>query len=567
MRGHLIGSMKKLIALIIICSIAGYFSVGKIFPKKLNKEFSLEGVSIVESKGAAYSGTYNLTKKTAEFTTYTSWINYKTPDGWAPIDTSLRQTPTGFVMDKAPFEFTAPLRSTGTAIFYNNNLWHEKTKSRITASPLDLNITALGINDVTGELRVGNLGFGSSVEYIVYPDAYNVSFINGYFRPSFNLHYSEPVDFYRKVDNKRTKWLQGSVMGTQGRVEIRAASTSQARGIGMDKFSIWDMSERNQKRQLVQADFAPMGNNDYVMTKLIPQTFFSTSTPNKADLIYYIGKAPAPNLKKLICFKDSLGGYIACTDAEQQIYPEDSDHGTLVDGIVACDTGIAGSCNTDTWSSARDATTGDDVNDTAANQVFMDAYSEATPRFNVAYGFMLFSTGDFVGTDDNIDKAVINLWITGSGNTPNDGDDFIVVTHTNPASNTALAGADMDAVTDMAGTNPHGAGVELRDASDYATSSSHFDITNVNVNAWLEIPLNATGTTAIGKGAGSISKFGFAEGHTAYNHAISGNNDNYLRGDTGDGTNRPYLLLKTSSGTPAAVEQEDISNIIPWSEI
>src|SRR3990167_6621841 len=38
--------------------------------------------------------------------TFTRWVNYKTAEAWGVIDTTLKQTAGGFVMDKAPFEFT-----------------------------------------------------------------------------------------------------------------------------------------------------------------------------------------------------------------------------------------------------------------------------------------------------------------------------------------------------------------------------------------------------------------------------------------------------------------------------
>lgn len=493
---------------------------------------------------------------------FNRWVNYKTAEGWGDIDTSLTQTTRGFVMNKAPFEFTAPLVSQGTALFHNNNLWDEKTKTGISAPPLDLTITALGISNVSGEARTGNLGFGD-VDYVVYPNAYpSVSFTNGFFRPTFAMNYSSGVDFFRDVNGTKTRWLQGSVMGTNKAVEVQATSTTENRGASMDAFKIWDMNEDHPKKQNIQVDFEPLGGRTYNATKLVPQSFFATSSPVSADLIYYIGKRPAPNLQKLVCFKDAAGGYIACTDLVVRFGSQDATAGNLVDGTIRRE-GEA------TWAGARDATTaseapgagGSDSNCPNTNQVV---------TFTIIYCIYGFNTGDIIQSTDTINEARLGLDVNSPGegdNAPTD-ENFWVVVQADPASDTSLTQDDYNNVTDVNNSNPHASGVELKAMSPFSTSStSWIDASNL-IEGRVEWVFDATGTAAIAKAGGGLGNDGFSFfGMTSSFHVVNDppalTTQMNFGSDFAEGANPPYLEVDISSSTPPAADEVKPFEVFP----
>ena len=555
--------MKKILAIILLLGVSGlaylHFSP--------EPELSL-GVREVNSKTPNADTIYR-SNGTGESKVYPAQVNYKTQNStWDKIDSTLRQTAQGFVADKMPFEFTAPLRSTGTALFHNNNKWNNTKQVEMTSAPLDLEITALRVNDVPGEIHQGgNLGNGDIREYVVYRDAYDVSFTDGYFRPSFDLDYSSDVDFYRPVAGTRTRWLQSTVLAATKNVDVQMRGTSEPRGISMKPLKLWDMKDTGKSIIPIQGDIAVLSTttDQYRLTKLIPESFFTTSTPSKADLIYFIGDG-TPSLKKLVCFKDSNGGYIACTDLENTFFTEDADHGTLMDAYSSKTAAL-------TWTAARDATSGDagDTSDTAATLRAL-AYCDAT-NFQVFRSWLYFDTSG-VGSDDTIDLARLIAWATAKGNDRDNGLDFIGITINESVSDTAIDAADYDRVTDVNGTNPHTSAVELKDGSDFTTTSTNgLDITNITTGAFLQIPLNATGTANIAKGASAVTRLGLTTGHDLANKPIEAlascgaGTQNYTFFDSAEGANSdPYLLIKFSSTAVAAIDDDIIQGLM-WSEL
>lgn len=479
-----------------------------------------------------------------------NWRNYKTPEGtWAKIDTTLRQTAEGFVMDKAPFEFTAPLRSTGTAIFLNNNRWDQKNKENIDALPLSLLMTAEGVLDVPGRIEHGKIR-GTDADYVIYQGAYAdgsdliyyISFGGG---PqleklvrlnasisqdrvyNFVYEYSRNVEFERDVNGKKTKWQKSGVLSSRKEVVIKPIGIDPRHGIGLKDFKIWDSNNNPRagiKSASVQVDIQPLTGNRYRMSKIVPASFFT------ADVVYPV-----------------------FTDITNLYFPEDADHGTLVDGLVDDNSSI-------TWATVRDKVTAQSVNDTGIDNIVAAIVYCDVGSYQIVRYFHLTATGDGVGINDTIDDARYSFYENGVvGDDINDGNDFVGIILTNPASETALAIEDFDSITDNAGTNPHTAAVEFRTGSDFPTSStaSSYDLTNITNAARFELVLNATGTAAIGKGVGARTKMGAAIGFDIINkpHAATpcaAAKQNYIRIDQGEGTNPPFLELTISSSSPVA---------------
>lgn len=482
---------------------------------------------------------------------YQAWDQYF-KNGWEKIDTTISKVGGRFTMDQAPFEFTGPPVANGPVLFHNNNQWDDKKQDQITTSPLELTITALGVDPVQGELRKGNLGLGVlDVDYIVYPDAYpSVAFTNGFFRPSFKLEYSEKVSFSREVNGEKTKWLEGGILGTKKPVAVKVDSTTQSRGASMKQVRIWDLKEDGRKEQAVQLDVSKVGVNSYTATKLIPENFFATSSPVSADLIYYIGRDPAPNLQKLVCFKDAAGGYIACTDLATTFSSENADEGSIADGRVA-------QANNNSWATSRNVDDGTSA-DTGGTDTNCPNVNEAAGNFEFIRCWFGFKTGPIITTTTDILDMKLSIYTVSPGNGDNDGVDYWILTEGNAASDAAIAVADIDAITDTSGNNPFVNGTEYKDMSDVASSSgSWIDGTNIPNGARVEWQVNSTGTPLVAKGAtGGIGADGntyfvLVEGHDYTNEQIGTAQNNFGTSYAGS-ANPPILFAEIASGTPAA---------------
>src|SRR3990167_4549904 len=81
------------------------------------------------------------------------WINYlDVDDKWKKIDPTLRQVADGFLMDKGPFIFKAPLYADGQAILTANNRWDVFDRKKIEAAPMDEGLLSLDAAHVAGTL-------------------------------------------------------------------------------------------------------------------------------------------------------------------------------------------------------------------------------------------------------------------------------------------------------------------------------------------------------------------------------------------------------------------------------
>lgn len=537
--------------LVIIAGIFFFWHQKHSLPIAANSEI----IETVHS--ASFDENFNITKHTASGRFYPFWINYRTADGWDKIDTTLTQTPNGFQMLKAPFEFTAPLTAGGVALFHNNNRWDNVAMKQIAAPPLDLTIQPLNVDNVPGKIEQGTIN-NSPAQFVIYPKAYNsleadLIYFIGYGKApqleklirfntdpnlsqdaviSFDYSYSENVNFTQKVGGINQNWDKQTILKTINKsIDVAAISTKEKRGIGFKTFYIWDSNPNKRKMQAVEVDFSEEDNNHYLLSKIIPASFF----------------------------KDAV--YPVYTDATNIFYPNDTDHGNLIDGRQQYSSSA-------TWSTARDATTAtfSDATETSGRAP-VTGKTGGNYYFNRA--FFNFQTGDGVGSGDTISDASLVVYLSTPLDPCNDAYDFLTLGEFKPASYSSLATTDFEKITDMNGTNPHGAGKEYKDLSDYASSTgSYLDITNITNGAFLEIAVNATGTPLIGRGAGTATGFAIVEGHDATNKlsAASGcfgaDSDDEVVPTYTEGSNKPFLKITFASTTVAAVAQPAQSNWI-----
>lgn len=176
------------------------------------------------------------------------------------------------------------------------------------------------------------------------------------------------------------------------------------------------------------------------------------------------------------------------------VFPDPNPETTSVDGRVRNNDAV--------WATSHDAVDGLTVADSEATA---DTGQSALigGQYYISRGFFLFDTSS-IADGDTIDSAIFSLQPTAKRNGDNDGDDYINVYTTTPASNTALVLGDFDQI----GTTAQATAIDIG------------SITTGALNDWT---LNATGLTNISKT--SVTKFGVREGHDAINSAYAGAGD------------------------------------------
>lgn len=214
-----------------------------------------------------------------------------------PIDTRPVATAEGWNVTRNPFTAFFPLRSTGTAVFHNNNRFDIRAKSRVLEPALDHQITALDVADVAGIVGLRDFGFGQS-EAVVYENAYSTpsadlayvvhqgtvprlrkiiqfkdkaSLPDADFELRFKSCYSEPIEFF--IDGEKQP-ANETIRTTK---ELIAKRSTGERMVVHEPFAIWD-SSRSVNQQLIFFRVEPLGDNCYTLVKEIPRAFFDAAT-------------------------------------------------------------------------------------------------------------------------------------------------------------------------------------------------------------------------------------------------------------------------------------------------
>jgi hypothetical protein len=196
--------------------------------------------------------------------------------------------------------------------------------------------------------------------------------------------------------------------------------------------------------------------------------------------------------------------------------------GTTVDGSVRYDPNSS-------WSTVRDSATGTGATYTDASSIIV--YTEKSgANYQNWRGIVLFGTSS-IASGDTITSAVISAKFGTGG-----GAVGLCLTQSSPTSNTALATGDYD---------------QTRDSLNGATEG----MTRVNFDTfsgtgYQNITLGATGLTWIIKGAGGISKFGFASAWDLDNTTPSSGVGlgGFVFSDTAGTTSDPKLIVQHTAG-------------------
>lgn len=423
------------------------------------------------------------------------WVNYMDAGNqWKAIDTTLAQTATGFVMNKAPFAFRAPLLANGQATFYSNNRYDIFTKRNIEDAPMEMKMQA-DAQPVAGQIY--DMSHAGSQDAVLYPNAYpqwNADLIyyvkhgrapelqklirynaipapcsdpQATLQASFGIELGETPDIYK--EGSQTKW-KTQTMRTQKKLAFRR-SGSDVRGIGMREFRVWDSRIPTprvpRKEQLINVDIAVNGNG-YTLTKNTPCSFFTGAViPVFADTTstFY------PDSTVSTSFDGAAG----------KEGPDDSTYATIRDGngtFARINQASDGACS------------------------FLQAGSASNTWFMIADGFFLFDIS-IIGALQTVTDATFSLVVNSKAAGLTDSYGIVAAT---TASNTTLA------TTDYEGTVSN----TTRFATDKASGSITAD--GATYNDWV---FNATGVAAVDAAKTGVVKIGLKNASNIDNTAPS----------------------------------------------
>lgn len=441
---------------------------------------------------------------------HVGWVNYyDSSKKWAPIECLLSSLPTGFEVTNSPFYFKAPKRSTGYAEMISNNRFDLFEKTEITAPEFSQTIKCLGINDVAGQLL--DINVNGRLDAVLYPAAYTASFQGDliYFPEhgraprlkklvrfnnapvtdiniEFEIEYSGPnkpelsprdipqgysretwcnkwdADFSNDPNNTLLR------LDDNGGCYVRARDT-QKRGLGIKKTYIWDSSvdpiTGQPKIWTVESYIKWISGNKYKLVKVIPKAFFVAAV------------------------------FPVYTDTTSTFYPDPHPETSSVDGRIIYTSGTG-----ESWATVHAKTDGNAVFDDAASGAMV--YSGKTAgvgEWAIDRGVFLYDTSSIPDTD-TISSGLFSLYLNSIFNDDPDGNDFMRLVQSSPASNTALINADFDQVGAVVDPTAGAGDVDLD------------DMTLDQYNIWT---MNATGLGWIDKTG--ITKLGVRDGHDAVN--------------------------------------------------
>lgn len=197
---------------------------------------------------------------------------------------------------------------------------------------------------------------------------------------------------------------------------------------------------------------------------------------------------------------------------------------TTVDGAVSID-------NKSSWAAAHDAASGN-VAVSDVSTAIIQAQQGPGQLYDIDRFFCLFDTSG-IGDTDTITAATLDLFVTAVSDEDDDGDDYISLVDSTPATNTDLITSDYNQV----GTTEHG---DKPDLSSVTTSQDN------------TITLDASGREAISKTG--VSKFGVREGHDVLDNPIANGTENSITIRTADwaGTDSDPTLTVTFTAATAA---------------
>ena len=307
-----------------------------------------------------------------------------------------------------------------------------------------------------------------------------------------------------------------------------------------------DISEIKEKRTKYSRTFKTSNKNEFVTEFIagVPQYYedengewwiaeYATTTKE-----FYDKQTKPTIIENLISYFNKNA--LAATDT---FYPDPDPETSTVDGYIYH--------FDNNWDIAHDGTTGLVVDDSAVAIFIGTQYGTNPGPYLISRNILLFDTSS-IGSGYEVSSATLSAYVYQIENTDNDGDDWIVVVDSNPASNTSLSTADYDQVGDAINNPTEG--------------SNRIDLTSMSINAYTDFTLDSNGIGWIDMQG--ITKLGFREGHDVLDSATdvqgNGNYMYYYSAETG-GTSFDPKLTVTYSAIPNNLIEFQSDGIIEFS--
>jgi hypothetical protein len=251
--------------------------------------------------------------------------------------------------------------------------------------------------------------------------------------------------------------------------------------------------------------------------------------------------------------------------AQTTFNPDADPEERSVDGAVTADSN--GSECSD-WATCQGATDSGSVNDTIATFATPVVIKE-TDRIVIRRGLFYFDTSS-IGTADIIEAATFSLFVTGTANDHNDGNDFVSLVQVqgnNVSSTTSLATGDYNDVGDT-----------IDNPTEGHDSGQRKDITSVTTSQYLDWTLNSTGRSWIARsgeqnptgGVAGITYLGVREGHDLLDSEPGSNGTTELTVRHADNTGiseDPKLVVTHNTPTTLKVRKAVNEDVISSSTL
>ncbi len=212
-------------------------------------------------------------------------------------------------------------------------------------------------------------------------------------------------------------------------------------------------------------------------------------------------------------------------------YPDPNPETTTVDGWCYHNP------STTVWATSHDATASSNAYDSLGAAVIGCSTFTGSNVMRFQRFFCLFSTGA-MGAGATVTAATVSIWPTSKSNDDNDGDDWINVLQTTPASDTAIVTADFD---------------QCGAVSNPTEGATRIDLGSISTGAYCDWTLDATGRGWIS--ATGITRLGLREGHDCLNSPIANNSINsidIIEAENAGTTSDPKLVV-TYTPPPAGL--------------
>lgn len=443
-------------------------------------------LSPVEAQQEEFSPTgYNSFSNGDETRIYGKYVNYYDTE-WKKVDLTPKSNGSKFTVDSAPFGLEFPVRANGVFKFTDKHEYNPVKQSFINQDPISKTRIFTDAKNVRG--IVNNIG-------IEYPDAIpNTDALvieldtnaTKYLlrwdetpeicstQRTFNINFTQTPDaglVARKRDNTRVSSTDESLHGFKFSAGERSIVTPQAR--------IWDSYRKEE-----DVEIKGRQTDQFFGYKIIDCSFFDGAV------------------------------FPVFSDDVDTFYPDPDAESTSVDGHVVSTSTV--------WATARGAVTGTAAFDSSTN-LDIDNYLLGS-NYGIYRGFTLFDTSAIPDTNV-VTSATLSCYVLVLANDDNDGNDYVSVIPTSPASNTSIGTVDFDAVT-------------------FTKISNDIDISSMSTSAWNTWTLTDLSVVSLT----GITKIGLMGGHD-YANDPHGTGESWMRcasADTALTTSDPYLTVTHS---------------------